>query len=825
MTTNNIKYLKDNGIVFVENGSQFYEFIDSQWVSIGSFTENYTSVKLDSDGDLEFTFESDYDPVQNAFTPLLNLTGNDNSNSIINYTLTAINPQNSGGIINSISGSGAQFTINPNKVEDDLFKTQIIKIETDAIPNLGFDSADSDYFSFYGINKLEAKLSYDYFGASITETNHPKISNLISIITPAVEYMAFSSTHTGQNIKGIHFKSDGLTVYTVRTISSISTIEQYDLTKAYDVTTVDNTTYKKYEFYQSLDDQISDLFLSLNGDKLFLTSSLNAKIYELDLSTPYDVSTAVFESSEFINSKVQISNSLVGGNDFEIVDSGKRLFTLSNNVLYSWNIGDSAGTQAYDVVHSGRNFGGTSTNYNNTLSLGGFQQRYDYYFWANAAARNRGATNYFDVSFFRYFHYYLNTSANTSFTMSPVITNPQIESDGIIISPEETINYVYYSTGIAGADGRITQKKLTTPFDLNTSVNIKERKHAIGYKPGTAYVNDGNNSIQKIRWSKDGTQFYILDSYTYKIYSYIASTPFMLSSIGTSDNSTLEPISSSIKPNGGFDKQLDLSSVMPTNPAELSNINQRGGAVCVSGINYFDFDKDGTKLIVNNHKDVYEFSLSTAYDISTASHTNTYTNLDPYIENGSAVMIEDSDETNLYVSTSNKITQFSMDSFSDINDVVLRFDSDGINTSGLETSPTALMMNDSGTVVLFGGTDNNNIHKVTLSIPYKITSGIADSASAVTFNTPLEIDNLLGLTTNADFTKMFATSDNYIYQISINDSFFDLSSYDSIRYLTPQSNTVVNGLRWNNTGSEFTVSGDVNVERYRTKNLYQIIPI
>ena len=51
MTTNNIRYLKENGIAFVEDKSQFFEFIDSQWVSIGSFTENYTSVSFIRLGD------------------------------------------------------------------------------------------------------------------------------------------------------------------------------------------------------------------------------------------------------------------------------------------------------------------------------------------------------------------------------------------------------------------------------------------------------------------------------------------------------------------------------------------------------------------------------------------------------------------------------------------------------------------------------------------------------------------------------------------------------------------------------------------------------
>lgn len=828
MTTNNIRYLKENGIAFVEDKSQFFEFIDSQWVSIGSFTENYTSVSLDSDGYLQFTFESDYDPVQNAFSPLISLTSTDNSNNPISYTLTSVNPLNGGGIIKNISGANNTYTVNPNKLDNDLGKDQVVKIETSSIPDLGFDSIDSDYFADNYITKLSAEIYYNYYGANISSTNHAKISKLINIATPSVEYMALAPAPLGsQDIKGLHFKPDGTKIFTVRN-STVAYIEQYDLSKPFDVTSLDSTTYKKYEFYQGPNsDKISDLFLSLNGDKMFLVSSSFAKIYELYLTSPFDVSTAKFESSELINDKLKNPLSLTlpgtrysasmrpGGNDFEIVQNGMTAVSLSDNVIYSWQVGDSDKLQNYDISFSGKAISGSSINNYRSLSLGGnlYQQSQTFYGWASTYNWRNGAIRYY-ASGWKY--YYPHNAAKSCFTFSPATF---VDSSG------NSYNYMYYASTVSGYSGKIWQYKLSDPYNISSATNLKSRTHTIGFVQGHQYVNNGDNGIQKIRWSGDGSKLFLLDTYRHKIYSYLTNEPYMISQLSSNDSAStrvLQPISSSIVGEGGYYQEMNLSPEIPTNPSELSYIDAKGGAVNVSGLNYFDFNKDGTKLIVNNHKDVYEYHLTDAYDISTASHIRTHTNLQQYMSKGSAVKIDDSDETNLYVSSSNVITQFTIDSFSDISSAVLRFDSDGLDVQSIESTPNALTMNDSGTIVLLGGNTNNNIHRIDLNTSNKITD--ANLFLSSTFISPPDITNLSGLTTNSTFTKLFATSDKSIYQISMSDS-FNLSTYDSISYLTPQANNNINGMRWNNIGSQFTICGDNEVEKYKTKNTYQVIPI
>ena len=93
----------------------------------------------------------------------------------------------------------------------------------------------------------------------------------------------------------IFFKSDGSKVYVIGWASE--TIYQYSLSTPWDISTA---SYDSKSFYIGNEDQgPSDIFFESDGNKVYMLGDHNDEVYQYSLSTPWDISTASYDSKFF----------------------------------------------------------------------------------------------------------------------------------------------------------------------------------------------------------------------------------------------------------------------------------------------------------------------------------------------------------------------------------------------------------------------------------------------------------------------------------------------------------------------------------------------
>lgn len=202
-----------------------------------------------------------------------------------------------------------------------------------------------------------------------------------------------------------------------------------------------------------------------------------------------------------------------------------------------------------------------------------------------------------------------------------------------------------YTSGTTGND-TIYQYTLSTAWDLSTA-SYASKSFDVSTQVTTAYDVD---------FSGDGTSMYVMDNGTDTLYQYTLSTAW--------DVSTASYAS----------KSFDVSS-QDDNPAG------------------FTFNNDGTKLYVSGvgSYNTFQYDLSTAYDISTASYNNVFlftgaSGVDAFQSHRSLVFAEGGTKLfTLGTSGTDYINQFNLTTPYDISTGSysgIQFDIDAVATGG-----------------------------------------------------------------------------------------------------------------------------------------------
>jgi hypothetical protein len=100
---------------------------------------------------------------------------------------------------------------------------------------------------------------------------------------------------TAQDMEGIFFKPDGLTFYAL-TRKNADSVKQYSLTTAWDISTCSTTATHSFDVSSQTNSGMG-LFFKPDGTKMYVPDYFpNQVIYEYDLSTAWDLSTASYNS-------------------------------------------------------------------------------------------------------------------------------------------------------------------------------------------------------------------------------------------------------------------------------------------------------------------------------------------------------------------------------------------------------------------------------------------------------------------------------------------------------------------------------------------------
>jgi len=228
------------------------------------------------------------------------------------------------------------------------------------------------------------------------------------------------------------------------------------------------------------------------------------------------------------------------------------------------------------------------------------------------------------------------------------------------------------------------------------------------------------------------------------------------------------------------------------------------------------FNSDGTKMYIVAFAapdSVYQYSLSTAYHVSTASYDSV--SFDVSGQAGTAVAVKfNPNGTKMYIGDYGTDTtyQYSLSTAFDIS--TASYDSVSFSTNSEDTLLRDIAFNNDGTAFYMIGTSTDSVYQYSLTTAYDISTASYDSVS---FDVSAQIANPYSLVFNADGTKMFVAGSSLIQEYTLSTG-FDLStaSVSAVSYTDSNVGTAVRGLGFNNDGSKLYWLTNSTVFQYST---------
>ena len=195
------------------------------------------------------------------------------------------------------------------------------------------------------------------------------------------------------------------------------------------------------------------------------------------------------------------------------------------------------------------------------------------------------------------------------------------------------------------------------------------------------------------------------------------------------------------------------------------------------------FSADGTKMYMcgANADAIFQYSLSTAWDVSTASYDSISLSVSSQDTVPRGILLN-ADGTSIYVcgDINAAIFQYDMTTAYDLS--TASYASKSLSVSSEEPGPAGIAFNNDGTKIYVVGYNNDNVRQYALSTAYDVSTGSYESK---TLDVSSQDSSPRSLFFNSDGTKLFvngnATDTMYQYSLS---SAYDVStgSYDSVSF-------------------------------------------
>ena len=318
---------------------------------------------------------------------------------------------------------------------------------------------------------------------------------------------------------------------------------------------------------------------------------------------------------------------------------------------------------------------------------------------------------------------------------------------------QDGLNAPDQATGVTGTagDGQVTVS-FTAPSDVGgaaiTGYNVQSNNGdgSISSIANASYDSKSfdvaeDDITSNLTFKPDGTKMYVVGRTNDKVYQYALSTAYDVST-ASYESKSFSFASQEIQPYG-------------------IALNNDGTSMYTVG-----FDTDT----------VYQYTLSTPYDVSTASYSSNSLSVGSQDTVPTANTFN-ADGTSLYVmgSTNNKIFQYTLSSAFDVS--TGSYASKSLDFSSQDTNASGFQFNADGTKCFIVGNSSDEVHQYSLSTAYDISTASSDGAS---FDLSSQDANPFGLAFSTDRTKMYVLgSDDFVYQYTTN-----LASYASASPVT-----------------------------------------
>jgi sugar lactone lactonase YvrE len=391
-----------------------------------------------------------------------------------------------------------------------------------------------------------------------------------------------------------------------------------------------------------------------------------------------------------------------------------------------------------------------------------------------------------------------------------VVTQEDIPS-GLFFKPDGTKFYI-----IGLTNTRVYQYSCATAWDVSTG--------SYDNKSFTVSLQEGLPT--GLFFKSDGTKFYVTGSSTDTVYQYSCATAWDVST-GSYDTKSCRLSGIEGSSNGLCFKSdgtrlyvigIDLDSVIEftlSTAWDVSTNNGAGGVFYVGGQDGapvdVQFKSDGTKfyIIGNGNSRVYQYSCSTAWDVSTGSYDSKSFLVSAQEGNPQGLFFKD-DGTKFYIvgSGTDTVYQYSCATAWDIS--TASYDTKSFSVTAQETLPQGLFFKPDGLKFYIVGTLTDTVYQYSCATAWDVSTGSYDTKS-FSVNTQESIPN--GLFFKSDGTKFYIVGDgnDSVFQYSCATA-WDVStgSYDARSFSVNSQETSSQGLFFKPDGLRLYVIGGVN---------------
>jgi len=677
------------------------------------------------------------------------------------------------------------------------------------------------------------------------------------VSTAAYDSKLFSVGVQETSPQGLFFKPDGTTFYIVGTIND--TVYQYSCATAWDVSTA---SYASKSFSVAGQDTFPQgLFFKSDGTAFYIVGQANRTVYQYSCATAWDISTASYASKAF-SVATQLTSETLAGICFK--SDGTKLYILGANlrIVYQYTCStawDLNTTSTYDsksfsvnaqdtapvdvqFKDDGTKFyilgAGTDTvfQYSCVTAWDVSTASYDSKsFSVNAQESNpQGLFFKSDGTTF----YIVGVTSDTVYQYScatawDVSTASYASKSFSIAAQELTPNGIFFKSDglkfyvIGSNSGRVQQYSCATAWDVSTA----------SYDTKSLSVTGQDTTPNGIFFKSDGTKFYIIGATNDNVYQYSCATAW---DVGTASYDTrLFSVASQetnsqglfFKPDGAKfyivgstgDTVYQYSTVAAWEIQSPFYDNKFYRTATEETTPYgLTFKTDGTKFYIvgNTYDTIFQYSCSTAWDISTGSYDNkTFTTTAQ--EGQPTSLFFKPDGTKLYVigGSNDTVYQYSCATAWDVS--TASYDSRSFSATTLESSAEGLFFKPDGTKFYIVGSINDTVYQFACGIAWDISTAYYETKS---FSIRAQEGNPFGLYFKDDGTKfyMLGSSNDSVYQYSCTTP-WDVStaSYDGVSYSVATQDTTSHEIQFKPDGTTFYVLGDNTDTIYQYSGLLQ----
>ena len=711
-------------------------------------------------------------------------------------------------------------------------------------------SYDSVSFSFTSQDTVPQAIAFNndgtklYMTGTSTDSVHQySLSTAFDISTISYDSVSFSVSSQDSSPTGLTFSSDGTKMYVSGNTND--TIFQYSLSTAFDISTASYDS--KSLSVSGQDTTPRALIFNSDGTELYLMGASSDAVYKYYLTTAYNLSTAGYSLVSFdVTGQETAPNGLAFNTDFSkmyiVGQSSDTVFEYSLDPRFNLKAADYTGN-SFSV--SSQDTASTALTFNNDgtkMYIGGYNSdsvhqyslstafdvttaSYDSVSFSVASQSDTLFALKFNNSGTKMYVLDFNNKSIYQYSLSTGfdVSTASYDSVSFNLGSQDTAPYhfTFNNDGtkmfvVGATNDSVFQYSLSTAFDLST-VSYDSVSFSVAGQDGTPFG---------LAFNADGTKMFVVGTVTDAIYQYTLTTAFNVST------ASYDSVSFSVAGQETAFKALAFNNDGSKMYIVGNNSNavyeyEMGGGFSIKTVQYsgnsfsvssqeltpyaLTFNTDGTKMYVvgATYDTVFQYTLSTAFDLSTASYDSVSFSVSSQASAPIALAFNNNG-TKMYILGNNTDSIFQYTLSTAFNVSTASYDSVSLSVSGQDTLPTGLAFNTDGTKMYMVGLTNDTVYQYTLSTAFDLSTA---SYASVSFSVASQETTPFEVAFNTNGTKMYiiGIANDTVHQYSLSTA-FDLStaSYDSVSFSVASQDTNPYGLAFNNDGTKMYISGNIN---------------